>query len=539
MNSDILKRTSWHGGQLLAFSGLDGTADYDNGLTARTSFDSPGLNFMLPGYLEIRFPVSDNAENIITGDTFLISDGDTEIKAAFTDTHHLIISGPCSVNGESEHIQHLQENGRTLIGSASSFDPSLIDADICRTYTDRLEWLDNLRITDGLSGDALLTLTKFLSIMKTQVYTPQGRIKRMWSTPDRWPHRHMWLWDSVFHAIGWRHINPELARDLIDAMFDAQRDDGFIAHQVTPHRTSDITQPPVLALGVQLVNEKLKDHSWINEVYPKLCSYLEWDIKNRDSNGDGLLEWHIEGNPNCRSGESGMDNSPRFDTATQLDAVDFSSFLALECEILAGFAQELGLDSEAEKWNTKYKEVCESIQNILWSGKDGLYVDYDLDSDSPSPVLASSGFLPLICGACTQEQAQQLSAHLDNPETFGTPVPVPSIAVKDTDHYSKDMWRGPVWININWLIANGLDRYGMNETAEHLRKQTAGIIERGVRDFSVSFEFYDDRNEACPPELLRKGVCDPEKGPLHQVLHDYGWTATLYVDLVLDSTRSK
>jgi putative isomerase len=33
-----------------------------------------------------------------------------------------------------------------------------------------------------------------------------------------------------------------------------------------------------------------------------------------------------------------------------------------------------------------------------------------------------------------------------------------------------------------------------------------------------------------PPALLRKGRCAPEISPYHQVIHDYGWTATLYLD---------
>ena len=48
----------------------------------------------------------------------------------------------------------------------------------------------------------------------------------------------------------------------------------------------------------------------------------------------------------------------------------------------------------------------------------------------------------------------------------------------------------------------------------------------------VFFEFYDDRETVPPPNLLRKGKCAPEESPYHQVVHDYGWTATLYVDLV-------
>jgi neutral trehalase len=168
----------------------------------------------------------------------------------------------------------------------------------------------------------------------------------------------------------------------------------------------------------------------------------------------------------------------------------------------------------------------------LWSDQHRFFVDYDVDGQEQSPVLASSGFLPLICGAASEEQARHLAAHLEDPGMFGTPFPVPSIAMRDAKHYSKDMWRGPTWININWLIARGLDRYGMHDAARELRERTVAGVETYCERFGVPFEFYDDRDEVAPPELLRKGKCAPRESPYHQVFHDYGWTATLYADMV-------
>jgi glycogen debranching enzyme len=375
--------------------------------------------------------------------------------------------------------------------------------------------------------------------MKSQVYTPEGQIKHRWTTPDRWPHRGMWLWDSVFHAIGWRHIDLDLARELLLAVFDIQADDGFIAHAVTPEAISRITQPPVLALGARLVDELSPDPSWIAALYPHLKAYIEWDLANRDSDGSGLLEWFIEADENSRSGESGMDNSPRFDRATQLDAVDFNAFLALECEIMAGFAGRLGRMDEAGLWAQRYRSLCRLINERLWSQEAGFYVDFDVDRGQPSPVLSSAGFLPLICGAPSPEQAFRLAAHLQDPGSFASPLRVPSIAVSDIEHYAKDMWRGPVWVNLNWLIAYGLKRYGFDDLAESLRWETVAAIEDGYETYGTFFEFFDDRQEVPPPELLRKGRCAPQISPYHQVFHDYGWTATLYCDWLHASSTNR
>ena len=524
-----LHRDAWMGGQLLAFSALDGTTDFADALVAMTAFGAPGIDFKLPASGRIRFPLSAGQDNVVAGDWFSL--GPT-VQGAFLDTHHLLIEGPCEVLEAAPAIAFCTKAGRTLIGSAAHMDAAKLNADMPAALHDRRRWLCAQRIPVGKSPAERRTLLKALSVMKTQVCSPEGLIRHRWTTPDRWPHRRMWLWDSAFHAIGWRHLDPEMARDAIAAVLDMQAADGFVAHMMQPGGASAITQPPVLALGAKLIHELAPAEGWIKSIYPKLGAYLEWDMANRDKDGAGLLEWAIEGNPHCRSGESGMDNSPRFDTATRMDAVDFNSFLALECEIMAEFAAALGLPGDAAKWRAAHARLCRLIAGRLWSEKLGFFVDYDIDRQAQSDVLASSGFLPLICGAASPAQAARLAEHLRDPRMFGAVFPVPSIAAGDTRHYAGDMWRGPVWINLNWLIAAGFERYGFGDLATELRARTVREIETFCEQYGVLFEFYDDRRAVAPPELMRKGKGAGEQSPYHQVLHDYGWTATLYVDLV-------
>lgn len=527
---DELRRPAWNGGQLMAFSALDGATDYDGALTARTAFDAPGIDITLPALCRVRFPGPARADSLVAGDWFRFGGGQLTV-GVFLDTHHLLVEGPCAVSHAEPGIACSSDGGRTLIGSSSHFEPGKIAADVAGAVRDRCQWLESLRLPAARSRAAGKTLIKALSIMKTQVYSPEGRIRHRWTTPDRWPHRKMWLWDSAFHAIGWRHIAPELAKEAILAVFDMQAPNGFIPHMMSPVGTSQITQPPVLAMSAKLVHDIAGDWAWIRALYPRLCAYVKWDLNNRDTDGGGLLEWQISGDPQCRSGESGMDNSPRFDAATRMDAVDFNSFVSLECEMLAGFADGLGLAGEAAEWMARHEELNRLIGARLWSDELGFFVDYDTDRRALSPVLASSGFLPLICGAASQSQAARLAEALDDPAMFGTAFPVPSIAAQDTKHYAKDMWRGPVWINMNWLIARGFERCGFGDVAARLRSRTMAEIEDAFEKYGTLFEFYDDRGEVPPVRLLRKGKCAPDVSPYHQVFHDYGWTASLYADL--------
>ena len=95
------------------------------------------------------------------------------------------------------------------------------------------------------------------------------------------------------------------------------------------------------------------------------------------------------------------------------------------------------------------------------------------------------------------------------------------------------MWRGPVWINLNWLIIYGLNRYGCHKEAEEIREITLREIERMAMKYGTFFEYFDSLGEDDPTKLLRKGKCAPEESAYHQVMHDFGWTTTLYVDLLL------
>ena len=163
----------------------------------------------------------------------------------------------------------------------------------------------------------------------------------------------------------------------------------------------------------------------------------------------------------------------------------------------------------------------------------GLYVDYDVVNGCRTEIMSSAGFLPLYCGAATKVQAERMARHLTDPETFGTPLRVPSIAKGNTAAYRKDMWCGPVWTNINYLIALGLERYGYHELARGIVCDTLREQEKWYLECGTFFEFYDDRKEVEPRKLERKGISpDGSYHPFHQVFHDYGWSATLYLEMI-------
>ncbi|GAB0119157.1 amylo-alpha-1,6-glucosidase [Acidisoma sp. 7E03] len=527
----------WHRGQLIALSGLEEASRTDDagGLVCRTETDGIAVVFPASGRLRLTTAVRRAA---VSCDCLLAETDAGLLRGAMLDAHHLLLEGPVEAGALDAGLAVKRTGNRLLIGTTAAFRPEYLGAELDAVIAARSAWVLGQPLLARQTGLRRHTVFRALSVMKGQVCSAEAALPLRWTTPDRWPHKDMWLWDSVFHAIGWRHLDQPLARDMIEAVLAGQKTSGFVPHQMSPtRRPSEITQPPLLAYGVACVDALSPDRGWIARLYPKLCAYVQWDLAHRDVDADGLCEWFMEGDPHGRSGESGMDNSPRFDFhyPTALDATDFNAFLALECATLCRFANRLGMASDAALWQARSDRLARLIEERLWSEEAGFYCDFDAVRGEHSPVLASAGFLPLLARTPDLARARRLLAHLADPAAFGTAFPVPSVAA-GSRFYTKDMWRGPSWINLNWLIARGLESYAAEdaafaERAAALDAATIATVEAACGRYATFFEYYDALAETDPPQLLRKGECNPDN-PFRQVIHDYGWTATLYLDLV-------
>jgi hypothetical protein len=67
-------------------------------------------------------------------------------------------------------------------------------------------------------------------------------------------------------------------------------------------------------------------------------------------------------------------------------------------------------------------------------------------------------------------------AHLTNPKEFWPRYPIPSVALDDPKYDPNQMWRGPTWVNVNYLMIEGLWRNGFRDQARKLRRATLEMI---------------------------------------------------------------
>lgn len=552
----------WGRGQLFAFSALDGEAYFNDDLAGTLAGDKIGVIFETFCRRTLYFgdmnKFVEPQLKYVTSDMIVLDSRIGTCSMIFAERHLVVgecddtfgvfvsFGGKCevTVKGETEihnsfdgeYTALLSKDGKFAFAYGKSENEVV---DLCeKGVTLDIEKLKEQKekpfektLDDSSEYSALYA--KCISVMKSQLYSPEGRIKRIWSTPDRLPHRNMWLWDSVYHAIGHRHLDINIAQNLILALFDVQSEDGFIPHMARPNYASAITQPPIIAWGAWLVYEKSGDKEFLKAVLENNKKFLFWCQNNRRKTEKELYSWHTNPELNNRCDESGMDNSPRFDTESDLCAIDFSCYMANEAKVMKKIAEELDDKENADLFGSWYEKIKDHINSTLWCEEDGFYYDYDITNNCFHKVQSVSSFLPIFSGVCSAQQFEKLIDHLVNPDEFGTEFSIPTISKKDAT-FGSDLWRGPVWVNYNYMISEGLTSYGYTSLAEKIKDKTLMVINEWYNRAGTVYEFYDSENRIPPYCFNRKGkVYEPYDFRVkYQTIRDYGWSITLTFDML-------
>ncbi|MBE5751005.1 MAG: hypothetical protein E7357_01180 [Clostridiales bacterium] len=555
----------WGYGQLFGYSGLDGINRFNNDFVGTLTSKKICIRFELVEWVKVYFPVKGRVKfNAITSDMIDAKTQDGDVFITFADCDTLVGYAPMI----PEIIPQKKWNYKTSLGTDMWFNHmdavvryvkkrddglyqfvichseaayslararthELIDCDVEAFKKARYDYFKKLPKCKNKKYERLYY--KALSVNKVNVHSPEGRIPCRWTTPDRVPHKRMWLWDSVFHALAFATYDHEMAKDCIRAVLTQQREDGFIAAMMNPYVRQQETQPQVLAWGVWEVYKKSGDKAFLEECVESLDKYLTWDKLNRDKNNNGLLEWFTEPDyAECKSGESGQDNSPRFEFDEEMDAMDFTAFQIHDAEYLAKIYQELGDEENAARWLADCDKMRKAMNELLWNEEDGTYYDR-LVSGKHTKVLTPSNFFPMFAGVPSQEQAEKMVKTLVNPDLLWTTLPLATVA-KTHPMYGTDMWRGGVWMNINYFVARGLKRYGFDDLAKELIQKTLDAAFKWYKKTGVIYEFYAPENDIYPYECERKGkpVLPPDWRKHVHAISDFHWSACFSLMFIQD-----
>ena len=338
--------------------------------------------------------------------------------------------------------------------------------------------------------------------------------------------------------------------------------------------STGIVQPPMHAIaawevyrraaahGAASVQEARTELEWL---YPRLVAQQEYLTGRRDAGGAGLASI-------VHPWESGLDNSPAWDAAManvpsdesllstyrrrDLDNAeaahrptdaDYARYVGLvlnyrdggysdtdlaqrhdfvvECPSfnailgaaelsLAQIAGVLGRSAEADRHRERAHRITAAIVDRLWNPQTRTFHARDVRTGALSPARCVSGLIPLMLPDLPAEQTQAIMAEARSAR-FGLPeqtlLPVPSYDRTAAGFDTMRYWRGPIWINMNWLLRRGLLVHGFRTDAEDLRTAMLRLVHGNGH-----FEYFHPNTG--------EGLGAPT----------FSWTAALSLDLLAD-----
>jgi hypothetical protein len=340
--------------------------------------------------------------------------------------------------------------------------------------------------------------------------------------------------------------------------------------------TTGITQPPMLAEAVVQVGAKLawpERRLWYGMVYPALVSYHQWLYHERDPHGEGLVlqihpwetgldntppwmaelhehlmplwirlidKWKLSSAINLfRRDTKSIPMDQRFSAVESLAMFDIQLRLrrkAYDINRILDHSlftiEDLNFNSILIRANTHVRTIAKSLQvdlpadleqsmkktekalEDLWDPATAQYYSRDFITHRLLKTPSIATLLPLYAGTISKERAQHLVHLIENNHHFGPAFPVPSVPIDSAWFHPKLYWQGPTWVNTNWLIIDGLKRYGFHEHAQALKESTLEMVDK-----AGCYEYFDPLTG------------EPAGAP------NFSWTAALVVDLL--KTKSK
>jgi hypothetical protein len=191
------------------------------------------------------------------------------------------------------------------------------------------------------------------------------------------------------------------------------------------------------------------DRDFVRQMYPGLAAYSEYCDRASDRENIGLYDLDQE----QEQDESGQETSGRYqfvETETErpdkvqrklpLKGVDATCYLYHLQRALTYFARALG-NEDAAWWSEKADMTREAVRSLMWDRQSKIFKDVDPQTLKQSPAKAAVGFYPFLSDIATSEHLTALR-HLQDPQTFGTPFPVPTISADDPYFDAQAAWQG-------------------------------------------------------------------------------------------------
>ena len=356
-------------------------------------------------------------------------------------------------------------------------------------------------------------------VMRAGLISPRFYITREVMAPSKIRYVGVWQWDAYFHALAYRHLDMVLARNQLRVFLDHQLDNGMLPDAVhdegvvthLPYPVdADVTKPPLGAWTTWKLHQQQPDPEFLREVYEPLTRCINWWYENNDLDGNGLCEYQ-------HPYSSGLDDSPLWDGGMPVESPDLNTYLFLEQEALANIANAIEKPEDAARWMERANMAASRMVEQSWDPEAGLFwakkEGFRINTRTPFNIY------PLITGRLPVDISTRLVAHLVDPNQFWPRYPIPSVALDDPNYSPTNMWRGPTWVNVNYMLIEGLFRSRFPELARKLRQSTLEMM--CCRD--DIYEYYHPETGEKPTEAASV----------------FGWSAAIFIDLAIQDAHDQ
>jgi putative isomerase len=306
-----------------------------------------------------------------------------------------------------------------------------------------------------------------------------------------YPYNEFYDWDLYFENLYlsyfgvWQYCFSNLKEFL-----NREQPDGYVNRSLIKQRDRQQFKPFLAQLAVLGCKQNHDDYEWLRgNYYDRLVKYInKWF--SYDSDHNGLPVWNsadAAGTDNqwSRGGALG---------AFEIEGVDLASYLIRELQAMAVIATHLKLNADSKAFNHHADQVAKLINATFWDDEQGMYFDRNEKTGKRVNVKSATNFMPLFAGAATHARARRMiHEHLLNPEEFWLTYPVASYAKAEPDYYQGSRnkecnWRGPTWAPTNYMIFQGLRRYGYHAEARELATR---LFNMALVKNSILREYYN------------------------------------------------
>jgi mannosyl-oligosaccharide glucosidase len=210
---------------------------------------------------------------------------------------------------------------------------------------------------------------------------------------------------------------------------------------------------------------------FFHEIYPKLHSHYYWfrksqsgEVRDWDRQAFSTKEayrWRGRTPSLCLT--SGFDDYPRaLPPHTGELHVDLLSWMGLMTKCIRRIATTIGEDEDATEFARIEEAMARNVDDLHWSEEHQMYCDATIDDFYESVHVCHKGYvsiLPVLLGLVDSNNGKtaKVLSLMEDPEELWSEYGLRSLSKSDSNFGTgENYWKGPVWININYLAITRL-----------------------------------------------------------------------------------